>query len=758
MYATLSIDWKTNELLCVCHGTPAEATIHYQLVRHTSAVGSVTVTQDSSYRWDIKLLAPGGGNVHVQVTVETGGMTTVLETEWQYVPSDRIRTAYQQWLMEESPEVDPLAVSLRPANRPYETIAIVQFRGDWLSSSASINLAGICADTKSKIFPFEGQRYGHTSSGAIDPRTLTPRGTYILTSAQPSEAGADGITFGSGFAFDDGRIRRGSDVVKSLDRVAQNEVSEANDGPVYSSRRGGNFLAAVAREDNKIEFHTDYFGAAPWYEYESPRLRVVASSYLLAILVAHECGEELSLNTSVIDADFTSLTQGFQQPLMDELPLNGFTCLRPDKVVLVDASGERSEHRSIMGADLLRPERFTHERYEALIDEAVSELISNCEGILNDPRIREVRCDISGGLDSRLVLAAFLAGTGDRSKLTLYTSAKSPTDGDEKIALMISEATGINFSESPTVAIGPCSARHRASLHVAAELGTYWHSGHSASQKWDPETAYVSGSAMDNLARDYSTPTWSISATATSDPSAVSVNLARQLFRWRGRATIKPAPAGGVSEVARAWGQFPGDELDKGSQVFNFYRARFHGGGGIPAANGVWRVAPGPSRAFHQLRLMAGRVVAGPGMQIKMIHRMDERLSAIRYAKKVNNDAHEMLFGPVLADLPGDRSQLIRSRRVKQANSTVSPCLVCSPDSGIAVGSEDSLVDLVFSALRDLARDPELTDLMLPPFRFAHLYFPSVYNEKHSYGKTFANKVLHLHLMWRLARRVPSSS
>lgn len=752
LYASLSVDAATNELICVCYGIPTQAMVTFQLVRHSSPVGDPVVTTSSSHRWDVGVLGREGGNYHVDVTVELEDRASTLTTEWQFIPSDRIREVYREWLTDGSPSVSPVNLKLRPANRPYETVAVVQFLGTSGTASGTFDLNKICAETNARVIPLGGQASGSPHIDQVDPSAVESSGTYVVTSAEPVVTDSGSEAYGSGFAFHDGVLRRGSDVMLALTPTPLGSRDAVVSAPRYSSLRGGNFVAAVVRDDHHIEFHTDYFGAAPWYEYQSDGLRVVASSYYLAARIARACGESLSMNLVTIDGDFTSLTQGFQQPLVDELPLKGFVCLRPDIVVVMNTAGDRWAHQSQHGHDLMYPERFTVDRYNELIEDATAELVTNCEAVLSDQDIREVRCDISGGLDSRLVLAAFLAGSkDDASKLTMYTSGSSPTVGDEKIAVVISEVTGVKFSESPTVSIGPCTARHRASRHIVDEFGTYWHSTHSPLKEWDPSTAYVSGSAMDNLARDYSTPTWKITAAPATEPRSVSLHLAKQLFRWRGRASIKPAPSVGLEPIARAWDEFPGDELDKGSQVFNFYRARFHGGGAIPAANGVWRVAPGPSRPFHLLRLMSGRVMSGPGTQIKMIHKLNPELAAVPYAKAVNNEAHAALYGSVRTDLVGNPEQLIRSRKVKRNALRWKPCPECV-DVGENSDAADSLTDLTLSALRDLARDPELNELMLPPFRFAHLYFPSEYGEKHSFGKTFANKVLHLHGMWRLTQ------
>lgn len=259
---------------------------------------------------------------------------------------------------------------------------------------------------------------------------------------------------------------------------------------------------------------------------------------------------------------------------------------------------------------------------------------------------------------------------------------------------------------------------------------------------------YVGAAGLDDIARDYTTASWKLVAHRAQAPRDVSMSLARQVFKWRGRASMKAAPAAGVENIAREWDALPGDEIDKGSQLFNFHRARFHGAASIPAALGTWRLAPGQTRSLYKLRMMSARVMDGPRVQLDLVHRLNPGLAAVPFGNPSYNDAYRSMFGAQRVDLTPDRGQLDESRRIRRANASWEACASCVDD-----GNGDSLEQLVEDALANVVARGDVEEQMTVAYRFLKEHFGSSYDLNHSYSRTFANKVLHLSAMVDMSRK-----
>lgn len=771
MYATLLFDTASNVLRCVCAGIPAETTMTYQLRRHSTVIDQSAPTTHVEHQWALKPMSISG-DLHAKVVVHLDEGEHVLETEWQYVPSEATRSAYESWLQQEGAEMRLTDPEVAPANRPFESIAFIHFPEQPASTTAPrASLESVATRVSASLYSLEPEMsYEESQEVGAEPRSVLvrraaagflPSGSYMLFSGDPYDLSAhESIAFGSGYAFDNGQLRRGSAVARALTpqygQNARRSVDDPVDAAKYTSVACGDFQVAVWHWGGVVEFHTDYVGAAAWFVYRSPRLHIVASSFLLATEIARSLGEKLTLNTETVDVNFTSVTQAFQQPILDDLELSGFSVLRPDNVLIIGADGVETRELNQLGRDIAQPDRFTVRRYEELLDRAASELTANCEAIASDPEIDQVRCDITGGLDSRLVLAGFLNGTPETiAKVSLFTetTSASPSE-DERVAVQIAAATGLEFSDRPITLVGPCSARGLAKHQLSASFGTYWHRGHGHSMLWDPTTAFVGGAGLGNFARDYTTGGWKLVAHAASAPEEVSVSLAQQVFKWRGRATMKASPHGGVVGVARSWDNVPGEEIDKGAQIFNFFRARFHGGASIPSRLGALRVSPGLTRSVYRLRLMAGRVLDGPHTQLGLLHRLNPSLAAVPFANPVYNETYAAMYGDARTDLVEDFSQLREAYEKRRAGQRWVPCVECGLSGNRLLESADASINLATEALRELGRDPELHELMLPAYRFAVERLGTAFDRRHSYSRTFVNKVLHLHAMWRMVRGI----
>lgn len=758
MYATLAFDQIERKLRVRCFGAPVGATFEFTLHRHSKVIDTFTTAGKTQHAWNIDDQSPSMGDFYVSVKIPESG--TLVETEWQFVPGlHDLKKQESTWAEDRD---DPLRLGdVRPpvVAEPHGNLAYIQVLKEPEAGMHDklTKISEFGASIESILYSVQCgaedlTRYSRQVQSANTLQGVEGR-RYVLSSSDPiTNAPAEGATaFGCGYAYHDRVLRKKSAVALSLTDV---NVWQDAPSPRNVSRCTGEFVACVCYEDGTVEFHSDYAGTGAWYEYRSSSFRIIASSFLLAVRIAQLLGQELALNLDVIDADFTSLVQPFQQPLLDDLEIQGFSILRPDRVLALRSTGEAYLVPSQLGSDISAPCSFTTEKYEQLLDSAAHELMDNCTAILDDELIEEVRCDITGGLDSRVVLAAFLGSKSDNIfKLSLYTAsaARGANAADEKIASFISQEMGVHFSSRGETHVGPCSTGHLASKQVGATFGTYWHRSHGHSLVPDPKMIYVGGAGLGNIARDYTTEAWGVSNLPVSAPEEMTVSLAQTIYKWRGRATMKAAPRSGVLDIARSWEDIPGSGSEKAGHIFNFFRARLHGGGKVSAALGAWTVSPGVTRSLYQLRLMVGSLLSGPRVQLELCRRLAPQLAAIPYDKEKYNRTYSSLFGKMRTMLQTDHEHLLKARIASEANTNWLDCRVCHPN---AKANDETgrggLVEMANRAISEMSVDPQLSDILFVAQRWADNQLGVRYGVDHSYGKTFVNKILHLHTMWKI--------
>jgi len=747
MHANLTI--QNSELHCQIIGVPQSDSISfvYRLLRHTIEVHRSEQTKKLCYAWSLDELAQkGGGHLHVEVDYfcDPSQDAQTLTTNWQFIAGEKLYQEYTAWVKDTS--VQPIDLPEFSKNStltpPFHHLAFIKIKAplnqdqdvlQQLHDLANANKAKLLSVTTNEINDiniFE-QSYYH--------KLLPSDIGLIFTSTNPLQIEKKIHGLGSGFAFYNNTLLREADVVHALKRTVTSNLNN-RDLALYSSETCGDFLSMVFTTDH-VEFHSDYFGTSSWYEYKNDNMHVVASSFLLAIQIAIALKCRLALNIETIDADLCSLTQPFQQHLLDKLQLLGFTVLSPNKILILLNTGGFLLQQSQLGLDIAQPPRFTIQNYHALLANAGNEIMNNCRAIIRHHEFEVVACDISGGLDSRLVLAAFLSIPEYQEKLRLRTapSSRAPSPNDEETALLVAKATNVPWDTSPRTVIGRCSHAHLTSNLVRACFGIYWLRNLSSTFSRGNYVS-VGGTQLDDIARDYVTKAWAITHEQVDNPEEIAISLVKQVFKWRGRATMKASPYTGVDTIAQAWGDLPGDESEKASQIFNYHRARVHGSGLIPAWFGEIRMNPGPTRSLFLLRLMSARILGQTHAQMNLLNILNPKLAKIPYGDKRYNEEFQHYFGQLSSNILPDRQSLADARATMALNQTTVPCAECNFDATQKIDE----VEMCMRVLHGLCQKPSLQALLLPVYNWAHEHLGSIYPVNHTYSIVFKNKIYQL--------------
>jgi asparagine synthase (glutamine-hydrolysing) len=186
------------------------------------------------------------------------------------------------------------------------------------------------------------------------------------------------------------------------------------------SRLGGHFVALVHRDGRSFVF-TDYFGAFQLFHDAESRL------FSTSLLAAVDCLPRLSFHRQgVYEFAFNVVPIG-NDTVFEELKLLG-----PDRVVELVRDGVSSH-----AVDKPLPAETERRPLQDALDASRDRLLAVLRPYANAFPDR-IFCPLSGGLDSRLVLAG-LRGVGALPSLFVYGD---PDDEDVMVAKAIAEAEG----------------------------------------------------------------------------------------------------------------------------------------------------------------------------------------------------------------------------------------------------------------------------------------------------------------------------
>jgi hypothetical protein len=241
----------------------------------------------------------------------------------------------------------------------------------------------------------------------------------------------------------------------------------------------GEFLLVLAKPNGNVELHTDYFSQMKLVYYLCGDVFAVASSYHFLLIALKRLGVPLRVNLAAARLEFVHLTEIFQRKLTRESDLENVFFLPINKRVVLAENKVLFHNTSIYG-DMVAPPRYSEEAYEEMIYKVRDELVENAETVMKHPKFKHVVCDITGGIDSRIALAALTNVPDPERKLALSSIDGSHVPANDlKTAIAISKATGIPFDTAPTRVEILNSLKHFSKAY-SLYLGTYYLFGNMA--------------------------------------------------------------------------------------------------------------------------------------------------------------------------------------------------------------------------------------------------------------------------------------
>jgi len=197
--------------------------------------------------------------------------------------------------------------------------------------------------------------------------------------------------------------------------------------------------------NDKLELSTDFLGMCHWYYYkENNKFFAAATSYHLLLLILKNYGIKMRLNTKKVSAGMAFMDQSSQNSFTYNMDVENCFELPPDKKIIIN--NEILFENTNLYNEIHYPETYNDELYEKYLFQAKEEIIANVRAVLEHPKFKNVICDLTGGVDSRIVIASALnLPVSLTKKIKIYSNKKSAED--YRISCSIVNVYGLKWAE-----------------------------------------------------------------------------------------------------------------------------------------------------------------------------------------------------------------------------------------------------------------------------------------------------------------------
>ena len=200
--------------------------------------------------------------------------------------------------------------------------------------------------------------------------------------------------------------------------------------------------AHISKSKSKIVVETDLFGITKLFSFEDGTIKVVSNRYHLLLIILKNLGRKCEVDTDTLLASlYTSSGLISEQTISEDMIARGTKLLDPGTRIVIDKAGfhyrDNGLKRMIVDAGS------SNYDYDLMLEQAKKELLSNIKAILESPHFRNVIVDISGGFDSRLVLA--LVDAVDSWK-NVYVDTSGENRDEIRCGSAVAEAVGIGYN------------------------------------------------------------------------------------------------------------------------------------------------------------------------------------------------------------------------------------------------------------------------------------------------------------------------
>ncbi|MCK0753255.1 hypothetical protein [Chromohalobacter japonicus] len=288
----------------------------------------------------------------------------------------------------------------------------------------------------------------------------------------------------SGSAFLDGVFIYGEDDVNNISDISPND--EVTGDFSYSSFEDGTFL-----------FTNDFLGNNKIFYYIDDDVVVSSNRVHLLLLIMSLLGVRQEINNKELHALLASgsNSQPFQQIFSPNLVVKGVMLLPIDKYIKVeDGCFDLVDKpiRCYFESGFGYP---SESEYNSLLERGAEEVLNNTLSVLSHPRFKHVLVDATGGMDSRVTVAAASRFKEYKEKLVVNACNTLTIPDDITIGCAMAAVIGVGHDDLDETSIIFKKNKRKYSL-LSKCLGTYFRTNiisSSDSCNFRPDTINITG-------------------------------------------------------------------------------------------------------------------------------------------------------------------------------------------------------------------------------------------------------------------------
>lgn len=331
----------------------------------------------------------------------------------------------------------------------YYELAVRHLRGEAARPAASAQPIGSEADRAPALPEFDG--FVHSPAPLVDFLAYQLADTAAETTAEALRAvaaktGLHLSRLDTTLILSQQPVSLGQAIVSGL------VVGATSEDPLTFDDCAGQFTALIPTKDRVVAF-TDCFGMGSIFTYVGTHGVLVSNRLHLAAAVAREVEERVALNTPRIAASVLDYMMFAMQSFTHEMPMTGLERVPiGSRVALMDGRLQLEDTPPLL-------DRHPDRSYEDLLASAEVELSEYIAATVQAFPDRDVVVDVTGGIDSRLVLAAWLKVSDTKP---LANTNDVPGSDDLALSLTICSRFGLDYW--PNIPVAPVAITYAEAL------------------------------------------------------------------------------------------------------------------------------------------------------------------------------------------------------------------------------------------------------------------------------------------------------
>ena len=240
--------------------------------------------------------------------------------------------------------------------------------------------------------------------------------------------------------------------------------NEEYDSPILDTDFEGSYVSAVFHKGEFV-VRNDMFSYLPVIHFSTQNLFVCSDSLFIISEVRKALGMSCKLNKNVMYS--RAWTHGLASAVMsNQTQIEGVELLSPGKHIKIKTIFKifhlnyiLDSENIVKSSDLKQTFAGNFENYEQAIRDAATKMV---QSILSFTRLEEIiiQFGLSGGLDSRIILAALLQKPEVLERIVIKTNTHASRKGDFDVVKELSELFNFEFNDTEKIR-----------LHSASSLG-----------------------------------------------------------------------------------------------------------------------------------------------------------------------------------------------------------------------------------------------------------------------------------------------